>query len=419
MAAAMSMKPSDSKPDAVIVGAGIAGSALAIALARSGHGVTLLEKSTVHVDRVRGEFIVPWGVAEAKALGILGVLESAGANYTVRHIPYGEDFPPEVARKYAVAMDQMVPGIRGALNLGHPRICSVLNDAAVAAGATLLRGVDRIQVSSGLPPRIEFAHSGSNHTISPRIVIGADGRGSAVARQAGFERHADPIHHILTGLLVDDAGEWPHDEQSIGIDGDLGFYIFPQGNGRIRLYATHGLDQRDRFAGDGAAERFLQAFDRRSLPHGGVLARARPAGPCHGYPNNDVWIDNPVAAGVVLIGDAASHNDPSGGQGISIALKDARLVSEALEASNAWTPEAFASYASQRREQMRRIRFSTRLLAIYRMEFTDEARQRRLNGRRRMLADPELTLPVVAMQKGPFAVPSEAFSQTIWDRLLE
>jgi 2-polyprenyl-6-methoxyphenol hydroxylase-like FAD-dependent oxidoreductase len=412
------MSPSDSRPDVVIVGAGIAGSALAISLARSGHGVTLLEKSTVHVDRVRGEFIVPWGVAEAKALGILDLLESAGANYTVRQIPYGEDFPPQVARKYAVAMDQMVAGIRGALNLGHPRICNVLNEAAVAAGATLLRGVDRIQVKAGLPPHIEFTHSGEDYALSPRIVIGADGRGSAVARQAGFERHADPIHHILTGLLVEDSSQWPDNEQSIGVDGDLGFYILPQGQGRVRLYATHGLDQRNRFAGDGAAERFLQAFDRPSLPHSDSLSKARPAGPCHGYPNNDVWIDNPVAPGVILIGDAASHSDPSGGQGISIALKDARLVSEALEASKAWTPEAFAPYASQRREQMRRIRFCTRLLATYRMEFTDAARQRRQDGRRLMAADPELALPFVAMQKGPFAVPSEVFSQTIWQRLL-
>ena len=412
------MSPSDHKPDAVIVGAGIAGSALAISLARSGYSVTLLEKSTAHVDRVRGEFIVPWGVAEAKALGILDVLESAGANYTVRSIPYGEDFSPEAARKYAVPMDQMVPGIRGALNLGHPRICDALNDAAIVAGATLLRGVDRIQVKAGLPPQIEFTHSGSDHSISPRIVIGADGRGSAVARQVGFERHADPIHHILTGLLVDDAGEWPADEQSIGVDGDLGFYVLPQGQGRIRLYATHGLDQRNRFAGDGAVERFLQAFDRPSLPHRGSLSQAQPAGPCHGYPNNDVWIDNPVAPGVVLIGDAASHNDPSGGQGISIALKDARLVSEALEANKAWTPETFAPYASQRREQMRRIRFSTRLLAAYRMEFTDEGRRRRRDGRQRMVADPELMLPFAAMQKGPFAVPSEVFSETIWGRLL-
>jgi 2-polyprenyl-6-methoxyphenol hydroxylase-like FAD-dependent oxidoreductase len=408
----------DRKPDAVIVGAGIAGSALAFSLAGSGHSVMLLEKSTAHVDRVRGEFIVPWGVAEAKALGVLDVLENAGGNYTVRSIPYGEEFSPEDARKYPLPMDQMVPGVRGAINLGHPRICNALNAAAIAAGATLLRGVDRIQVSAGLPPQIEFTHSGVNYTLSPRIVVGADGRGSTVARQVGFERLADPIHHILSGLLIDDVSAWPHDEQSIGVDGDLGFYIFPQGQGRVRLYATHGLDQRNRFAGDGATKRFLQAFDRPSIPHGGSLSQAQPAGPCHGYPNNDVWIDNPVAPGIVLIGDAAGHNDPSGGQGISIALKDARLVCEALNTTKAWTPETFAPYASQRREQMRRLRFSARLLSTYRMEFTDQARQRRRMGRKRMVADPELALPFMALQKGPFAVPSEAFSEHIWDRLL-
>ncbi len=412
------MSMADRKPDAVIVGAGIAGSALAFSVAGSGHSVMLLEKSTVHVDRVRGEFIVPWGVAEAKALGVLDVLENAGGNYTVRSIPYGEEFSPEDARKYPLPMDQMVPGVRGAINLGHPRICNALNAAAIAAGATLLRGVDRIQVSAGLPAQIEFTHSGLNYTLSPRIVVGADGRGSTVARQVGFERLADPIHHILSGLLVDDVSAWPHDEQSIGVDGDLGFYIFPQGQGRVRLYATHGLDQRNRFAGDGATERFLQAFDRPSIPHGGSLSQALPAGPCHGYPNNDVWIDNPVAPGIVLIGDAAGHNDPSGGQGISIALKDARLVCEALNTTKAWTPETFAPYASQRREQMRRLRFSARLLSTYRMEFTDQARQRRRMGRKRMVADPELTLPFLALQKGPFAVPSEAFSEHIWDRLL-
>jgi menaquinone-9 beta-reductase len=226
------MRPTDSKPDVVIVGAGIAGSALAMSLAGFGHSVMLLEKSTVHVERVRGEFIVPWGVAEARALGILDVLENAGANYTVRSIPYGEELSPEDAPNYPVPMDQMVPGVQGALNLGHPRICNALNAAAIAAGAALLRGVDRLQVRAGLPPRIEFTHSGSNYSLSPRIVIGADGRGSAVARQVGFERLSDPIHHLLTGLLVDDFGDWPHDEQSMGVDGDLGFYIFPQGGGR-------------------------------------------------------------------------------------------------------------------------------------------------------------------------------------------
>ena len=404
--------------DVVIVGAGIAGSALAISLARAGYGVLMLEKSTVHVDRVRGELIVPWGVAEARALGILDLLEGAGGNYVVRSIPYGEDFAPDIARKFAIPMDKMVAGVRGALNLGHPRICDVLNAAAVAAGATLMRGATRIEVSAGLPPKVEFECDGASHAFTPQIVVGADGRGSAVARQAGFTRLSDPLHHFLTGLLVDDAHDWPHEEQSIGVDGDIGFYVFPQGGGRIRLYAAHGLDQRNRFAGDGAVERFLRAFDLASLPHGTSLAKARPAGPCHGYPNHDVWIDHPVAPGIVLIGDAAGHNDPSGGQGIAIALKDARLVSEALGASKDWSPAAFADYAALRREQMNRLRFSVRLLAIYRMEFTAEGRERRRRGRGRMAADAELALPFVAMQKGPFAVPREAFSQDVWDRLV-
>ena len=144
------MRLTDHRPDAVIVGAGIAGSALAIALARSGHSVTLLEKSTVHVDRVRGEFIVPWGVAEARALGILDLLESAGANYTVRSVPYGEGLSVEEARSFTVQMGRMVPGVQGALNLGHPRICDILNAAAIDAGATLLRGVGRIGCAAGL-----------------------------------------------------------------------------------------------------------------------------------------------------------------------------------------------------------------------------------------------------------------------------
>ena len=52
------------------------------------------------------------------------------------------------------------------------------------------------------------------------------------------------------------------------------------------------------------------------------------------------------------------------------------------------------------------------------MEFTDEARRRREAGRRRMAAEPELALPFAALQKGPFAVPHDVFSQYIWDRLL-
>ena len=73
------------------------------------------------------------------------------------------------------------------MTLGHPRLCDVLDQAAQDARATLLRGVANVTVEAGLPPTIAFDHEGERHTMRPRLVIGADGRGSPVARQVGAQ----------------------------------------------------------------------------------------------------------------------------------------------------------------------------------------------------------------------------------------
>ena len=57
---------------------------------------------------------------------------------------------------------------------------------------------------------------------------------------------------------------------------------------------------------------------------------ATPAGPCATYPGDDTWTDAPFADGVVLIGDAAGYNDPIIGQGLSIAMRDARIVRDLI-----------------------------------------------------------------------------------------
>lgn len=60
--------------DLVIVGAGIGGSALAAVMAARGVEVLVLERETVYRDRVRGEWMAPWGVREAMRLGLYDVL---------------------------------------------------------------------------------------------------------------------------------------------------------------------------------------------------------------------------------------------------------------------------------------------------------------------------------------------------------
>ena len=61
----------------VIVGGGIGGAALATALARDGLDVVVLEASEQYEDRVRGESMMPWGVREARELGV-AVLDERG-----------------------------------------------------------------------------------------------------------------------------------------------------------------------------------------------------------------------------------------------------------------------------------------------------------------------------------------------------
>jgi 2-polyprenyl-6-methoxyphenol hydroxylase-like FAD-dependent oxidoreductase len=68
---------------------------------------------------------------------------------------------------------------------------------------------------------------------------------------------------------------------------------------------------------------------------------------------------------VVLIGDAAGHNDPVIGQGLSIGLRDARLVRD-LVLDGARDASAFVSYGSERMERMRRLRLIADILAMVR-----------------------------------------------------
>lgn len=148
--------------DVVIVGGGIAGGALAAVLARGGVAVAVLERDPVPIDRVRGEIMVPWGVAELQRLGLFDTLVAAGGVFPTRVIPYDENLPGEKAHPFAFDLSSVLPGVPGPLCLTHPAMCAALAAAAEAAGATILRGVEGIEVSAGSPPVVSFRRDGAD-----------------------------------------------------------------------------------------------------------------------------------------------------------------------------------------------------------------------------------------------------------------
>ncbi len=406
--------------DVVIVGAGIGGSALATVLVRAGLSVLVLEKELEYRDRVRGEWIAPWGVVETQRLDLYETLRAGGGHHLSEHRTFLDGLDAEPSALNSIDLRGMIPDVPGPLCLGHPAMCRILSRAAEDAGARVWRGVDAIELGAARDGRRElcFVRDGSAGAVRARLVIGADGRGSRIRQQAGLALHRDPTHHLFAGLLVEDAEEWPAGVQMTGVEGDAHFLVFPQGNGRARLYLGYAVAQRRRFAGPDGAARFLDAFRLRCSPEADALAGARVAGPCRSYGNEDSWTDAPVADGVVLIGDAAGHNDPIIGQGLSITLRDVRIVRDILLAGADWTPAAFAPYCEERRERMRRLRFVAALDASLENEFGPEAEARRARARARQAEDPSLMMWFLAAFAGPDALPAESFDDSVRARLL-
>lgn len=404
--------------DLVIVGGGIGGSSLAKVMADAGASVLLLEQSDVYQDRVRGEWIAPWGVAETHRLGLYDLLVAAGGHHVMRHVTYDETLAPDEAEAAVLPLHFFKEGVPGPLCLRHPVHCQTLFDAAKSAGATALRGVRVVEVASGEQPRVLYEHGGQVQEATARLLVGADGRTSQVREAIGVKLHQDRPHHWFAGLLVDGVDEWSPDLQAIGTEGEFGFLAFPQGGGRVRVYGGYPLDQRQRFAGPQGPRKFLDAFAMSCSPQNRHLVAGRPAGPLFSYVNADSWTDHPYGPGAVLVGDAAGWNDPILGLGLSITYRDVRIVSELLKSSPAWETLSFAAYGEERAERLRRLRFTARLQATLDMEFGDEARERRRSLFRRAKLDPTLKAHAYAVMAGPESLPAELFSDEHRARVL-
>ncbi|QFU88354.1 NAD(P)/FAD-dependent oxidoreductase [Amycolatopsis sp. YIM 10] len=369
--------------DAIVVGARCAGAPTAMLLARAGHRVLLLDRATFPSDTLSTHVIYQPGVA---ALARWGLLETVGAS----------GCPPLDRARYEVAgiqLDGCARGVAGQRAAYSPRrhiLDSILADAATAAGAELRGGcrVTRLlHDDTGRVTGVEAAHGNRRFTARARLVIGADGMRSTVARlvRAPYTVQDPKLTCAYYSYWADvPAALELYEKTGSGMvaavpthhDATLVLAYFPQSRfEEVRADAARAhLDQvrttapalYDRLRGKERIERLRGTGDQQNFFR-------QSAGP-----------------GWALVGDAGHHKDSITARGISDAFFQAETlaqrVSDRLAGDPALLDEALLQYTKDCEAALVPGYEST--LAVARLASPHEERLALL---RAVRTDPELT----------------------------
>lgn len=211
-----------------------------------------------------------------------------------------------------------------------------LLEAAETAGAEVRRGASVQEVLPGAPSSVVTEWKGRTEQLRARMVVGADGRSSVVCKSAGFERERDPDRLLVAGVLLENTSA-PQDTAKIVIDSNAGRIaaVFPQGRGRARAYFCYYKDSRARMQGGSDFADFVESCKRIGADpswYDGATA----GGPLASFEGADTNVKHPYRDGIALIGDAAATSDPSWGQGLSMTIRDARVLRDKMLASGDW-----------------------------------------------------------------------------------
>lgn len=308
--------------DAVIVGASLAGCASAIQLGRSGLRVAVIEKKPDPnaFKRTCSHFIQASGVPALERLGLLEPMEAAGAHRPRIHIwsQWGWiEAPPERAPR----------GINLRRELLDPMVRAT---AAETPGVEMMLGwsAEQLLREEGAFAGVAVRNPlGEERELRARLTIGADGRDSRIAELSKVPVKTSPHNRFAYGAYFEggapanspDATAWFLNPQwcaAFPTDSDLTFYA-----------AMPTKDRLPEFKHDpeGALVRFLS-----DVPDAPPIREGRLVGSMMGKVEMTNRMREPVAPGLVLVGDAALATDPLFGVGCGWAFQSAEWLSNSI-----------------------------------------------------------------------------------------
>jgi menaquinone-9 beta-reductase len=309
--------------DAVVVGARCAGSAAATALARAGADVVALDRARFPSDTLSTHLLFPSGVAELARLGALDRVRALGAP-PLRVASVGG------ASVTASASFTPVEGIDHALCVRRPGLDAALVATARDAGADVREGV-RVVDLLWAGGRACGVRCDDEEEIEARLVIGADGRRSTVARLVGADA---PYRQNANGracfyAYFEDAAA-PSSSRGIAAQWREGAELgtaFPCDGGLLLVLLMPPVERVGEFRSDlqGAFARTIARLPglRDRLDGCDQASKVRSATDTTSY------FRRSSGPGWALPGDAGHFKDPVTAQGIRDALRFGRLLGEA------------------------------------------------------------------------------------------
>jgi 2-polyprenyl-6-methoxyphenol hydroxylase-like FAD-dependent oxidoreductase len=307
--------------DAIVVGARCGGSPTAMLLARQGHRVLLVDRASFPSDTLSTLLIHPAGVASLRRWGLLDDVVASGCPPIES---YAFDPGPFTLTGRPAAHD----GIRTAYAPRRRVLDHILVEGAAAAGVEVRERftVEDVVVEDGTVVGIRGHGEGGEPVVErARVVIGADGRNSRVARAVGPEQYNDKP--VLANVFYTFWSGMPVDRVHIRLRDDRAIASMPTNDGLTLVLVGSPDAQAAEFKSDVEAN-YLRAIDRDpelAERIRGATREERFAG--GGVPN---FIRKPYGPGWALVGDAGYTKDPITAQGISDAFRDAELCAAAL-----------------------------------------------------------------------------------------
>lgn len=327
--------------DVVIAGARCAGAATALILARAGARVLVVDPLPRGRDALSTHALLRGGVLQLHRWGLLDAVRGSGAppvRTTTFH--YGDEVLP-IDIEPADGVDALYAPRRTVLD-------PLLEDAAVAAGAHVLRGSSLSDLVRDARGRVRGAvvtgPGRPAREVAADLVVGADGIRSRVARLLSAPVERTGVHATATvyGYAADlEPGGGYHWYFRPGASAGA----IPTHDGLTCLFAAlpAGVFERERHRGLEALHGGTLRLVAPELAEAGSPARLRE--PLRAFAGHVGFVRRAWGPGWALVGDAGYFRDPSTAHGITDALRDAELLARAVLRG---TEEALADYQAAR-----------------------------------------------------------------------